>query len=97
LAAAQFRAAIADDSVPGRTNALFLTGVPGAGKTSAVLANRDQFPHDARIVYGGQLADLVHAVPKFEAALAQGLNVEIMAIHVSSEQALANTILRLEG
>ena len=91
LAAAQFRAAIADDSVPERTNALFLTGVPGAGKTTAVLANRDQFPQDARIVYEGQLADPVHALPKFEAALAKGLNIEIVAIHVSSEQALANT------
>jgi len=96
LAAAQFRAAIADDSVPKRTNALFLTGVPGAGKTTAVLANRDQFPQDARIVYEGQLADPVHALPKFEAALAKGLNVEIVVIQVSSEQALANTVLRFE-
>jgi hypothetical protein len=96
LAAAQFRVAVADDSVPDRTNALFLTGVPGAGKTTAVLANKDQFPQDARIVYEGQLADPVHALPKFEAALAKGLNVEIVVIHVSSEQALANTVLRFE-
>ncbi len=96
LAAAQFRAAIADDSIPGRTNALFLTGVPGAGKTTAVLANRDQFPQDARIVYEGQLADPVHALRKFEAGLAKGLNIEIRAIHVSSEQALTNTILPFE-
>jgi hypothetical protein len=96
LAATQFRAAIADDSVRGRTNALFLTGVPGAGKTTAVLANRNQFPPDARIIYEGQLADPLHAIPKFEAALAKGLNIEIMAIHVTSEQALANTILRFE-
>lgn len=96
LAAAQFRAAIADDSVPERSNALFLTGVPGAGKTTAVLANRDQFPQDARIVYEGQLADPVHALPKLEAALAKRLNIEIMAIHVSSEQSLTHTILRFE-
>jgi hypothetical protein len=96
LAAGQFRAAIADDSVPERTNTLFLTGVPGAGKTTAVLANRDQFPQDARILYEGQLSDPVHALPKFEAAIASGLDVEIVAIHVSSEQALANTILRFE-
>lgn len=38
----------------------------------------------------------VYALPKFEAALAEGLNIEIMAIHVSSEQALRNTILRFE-
>jgi hypothetical protein len=96
LAAAQFRAAIADDSVPERTNALFLTGVPGAGKTTAVLANRDQFPQDARILYEGQLSDPVNAIPKFAAALDYGLDVEIIAIHVMSEQALANTILRFE-
>jgi hypothetical protein len=65
-------------------------------KGTSVVANKDQFPQDARIVYEGQLADPVHALPKFEAALAKGLNIEIMAIHVSSEQALANTILRYE-
>jgi hypothetical protein len=96
LAAAQFRAAIADDFVLERTNALFLTGVPGAGKTTAVLNNREQFPQDARVVYERQLSDLVNANPKFEAALGRGLDVEIVAIHVLSEQALANTILRFE-
>jgi len=96
LAAAQFRAAIADNSVPDRTNALFLTGVPGAGKTTAVLANRDQFPQDARIVYEGQLSDPVHVLPKFEGALGNGLNLEIVAIHLPAEQALANTLLRFE-
>jgi len=96
LAAAQLRAAIADDPVPERPNALFLTGVPGAGKTTAVPANRGQFPQDARIIYEGQLADPVYALPRFEAALAEGLNIEIMAIHVLSEQALRNTILRFE-
>lgn len=58
LAAGQFRATIADDSVLERTNALFLTGVPGADKTTAVLANRDQFPQDARILYEGQLSQV---------------------------------------
>ncbi len=96
LAAAQFRIAVADDSVPGRRNALFLTGVPGAGKTTAVVANKDQFPQDARILYEGQLSDPVNAIPKFEMAFDNGLNVEIVAIHVTSEQALAKTILRFE-
>jgi hypothetical protein len=59
--------------------------VPGAGKTTAVLANKHQFPQDARIVYEGQLSEPIHALPKFEAALARGSNIEIMAIHVSSE------------
>ena len=96
LASAQFRASIADDSVPERTNVVFLTGVPGAGKTTAVLANREEFPQDTRLVYEGQLSDPVQAFPKFEAALGRGLDVEILVIHVSAEQALANTILRFE-
>jgi hypothetical protein len=70
--------------------------VPGAGKTTAVLANRDHFPQDARIVYEGQLSDPVGALPKFEAALGMGLDVEIVAIHVLPEKALANTLLRFE-
>jgi hypothetical protein len=53
---APFRAALVDDCIRGRTNALFLTGLPGAGKkTTALPANIDQFPPDARIVYEGQL------------------------------------------
>jgi hypothetical protein len=47
-------------------------------------------------VYEGQLSDPVHALPKFEAAADRGLNVENLVIHISSAQALTNTILRFE-
>jgi hypothetical protein len=96
LASAQFRLTIADDSVSERVNALFLTGVPGAGKTTSVMANRNQLQPDVRIVYEGQLADPAHALPKIEAALVRELIVEILAIHVRSEQSLTNTISRYE-
>jgi hypothetical protein len=96
LAAAQFRVAVADDSATEGTNVLFLTGAPGAGKTTAVLANRDQFPEGARIIYEGQLSEPEHALPKFQAAISRALDIEILVIHVSPEQALANTILRFE-
>lgn len=96
LAAAQYRVAIADDSVPERRRALFLTGVPGSGKTTAMLANRDEFPFDQRIVYEGQLSDPANAVKKLESAIQLGLDTEIVAMHVYPEQALANTILRFE-
>ena len=49
LASAQFREAIQDKSDPSRTEALFITGTPGAGKTSAVLERG--IPEDARVVY----------------------------------------------
>jgi hypothetical protein len=62
LASAQFRLTIADDSDPERINAYFLTGVPGAGKTTSVLANGNEFPPHARIIYEGQLADLRGAI-----------------------------------
>jgi hypothetical protein len=96
LASAQFRLTVSDDSAPERLNALFLTGVPGAGKTTSVMANRNEFPPEARIVYEGQLADATHAIPKIEAALVHGLVVKILAIHVRSEQSLTNTISRYE-
>ena len=96
LASAQFRLTVSDDSAPERVNAIFLTGVPGAGKTTSVLANRNQLEPDVRIVYEGQLSDPAHALPKIEAALNQGLNVEILAIHVRSEQSLTNTVSRYE-
>ena len=43
LASEQFRRAVADMSHPERDTAIFLTGIPGAGKTSAILDN-DQTP-----------------------------------------------------
>ncbi len=95
LASEQFRRAVADTSHPERTRAIFVTGIPGAGKTSAVLDNRQLRP-DVRVVYEGQLASPGPAIEKIQSALDAGLRVDITAIHVQPEVALENTFGRFE-
>jgi hypothetical protein len=95
LASEQFRRAVADANRPERDTAIFLTGIPGAGKTSAVLDNRQLSP-EVRVVYEGQLARPEAAIPKIQAALDAGLKVKIIAIHVQPEQALENTFEHFE-
>ncbi|ODU68768.1 MAG: hypothetical protein ABT11_15085 [Novosphingobium sp. SCN 66-18] len=94
LASAQYREAVQDRSDPRRTEALFITGVPGAGKTSAVLANG--IPQDARVVYEGQLIDR-SSHDKIAAALDAGLNVSISAVLPRIETALENTKHRFDN
>lgn len=95
LANEQFRRAVADASQPERDTVIFLTGIPGAGKTSAVLDN-GRLPDHVRAVYEGQLARPEAALPKVQAALDAGLKVQIVAIHVQPEVALVNTFGRHE-
>jgi hypothetical protein len=93
LAAAQFARVIADGSDPNRIDAVFITGIPGAGKTSAVLSS-GRLPEHARVVYEGQLADPVASIQKIQAALDVGLHVKIIVVHTAPEQALENTFTR---
>lgn len=83
-----------DPSNRGKT-ALFLTGSPGAGKTSAVL-NKTLDGEDIALIYEGQLAQPDTAIPKIKAALDAGLSVEILAVRNSPETALNNTLHRFE-
>jgi hypothetical protein len=94
LASAQFRAAIQDKSDPNRTEALFITGTPGAGKTSAVL--KQGVPSDARVIYEGQLIDK-SGHEKVAAAISVGLNVKIVAVLPLIETALENTKKRFDN
>ena len=95
LASEQFRRAVANTSHPERDTAIFLTGIPGAGKTSAILDN-NQLGQNVRVVYEGQLASPGPAIAKIQAALDAGLKVGIVAIHLQPEVALENTFGRFE-
>ena len=48
LASEQFRRMVQDPADPGRNTVIFLTGVPGAGKTTAVLDN-EELPAGVRL------------------------------------------------
>ncbi|HEX7883612.1 MAG TPA: hypothetical protein VF499_12845, partial [Afipia sp.] len=78
LAAEQYRRVIADDSDPNRNLALFVTGMPGAGKTSTVQATAmaaGGLSEDVRVIFEGQLVNAESSVEKVGQALDAGCRV----------------------
>lgn len=95
LAAQLFEQAVLDHSHPERSRAVFLTGSPGAGKTTTVLRQGELDPNIA-VVYEGQMFRAEQSYPKLDAALAQGLKPEIIAVQPRPETALENTFNRFD-
>ena len=93
LASEQYRRAIGDQSDPWRREARFITGSPGSGKTTLVLANG--VPDDTRVVYEGQLLD-PSSRAKIGAALDMGLNLHVTAVMPRIEEAFDFTLKRFE-
>ncbi len=75
--------------------AVFLTGSPGAGKTSSIQQVMAGNANTA-LIYEGQLIRPESAVDKIQAALDSGLKVKILAVHNTPETVLDNTIRRFE-
>lgn len=82
LASEQFRRIVADASEPERNTAIFLTGVPGAGKTTFI-SERERLAPDVRIVYEGQLSSPASTIPKIQEAIEADLQIEIVVVHPS--------------
>lgn len=95
LAAEQYSRVVSDTSHPERDQAVFLTGVSGAGKTTAIM-NGGPFRNDERVIYEGQLSRSDTAIPKIQEAIDAGLVPTIVAIHTPPEVALDNTLKRFE-
>lgn len=94
LAAEQFRRAIADTRDPSRTDAVFLTGMPGAGKSFAVQQPDGGIPPAARVLYEGQLSNPAQAIEKVGQAVAAGLKPEVIAILPDPIAAFERTMVR---
>lgn len=92
LSAEQFRRQLVRPDEPGRNEAIFLTGIPGAGKTSSVLYAG--FPANAKLVFEGQMVRAESSIPKLNDALLAGLRPVIVAVHARPEDALRNTLQR---
>ena len=95
LSAEHYRRTIADPSHPERNTVIFLTGSPGAGKTSSILSAGELPPH-VKAVFEGQLVNPATTIPKIQQALDAGLRPVIYAVHPRPETALANTFHRFE-
>lgn len=91
LAATQFEEVLKRDE-PGKTKAIFITGIPGAGKTTSV----KNFMTDGKVklIFEGQLANPAPTIPKIEQCLQKKLDVTITVVHMEPEKALANTFKR---
>lgn len=95
LSAEQFRRNLSDTTHQERDTVVFLTGIPGAGKTSSVLAG-GELPTNCRMVFEGQLSNPKTTIEKIQQVLDAGLKPEIVAVHAKPENALANTFKRFE-
>lgn len=95
LSSAQLKSALQDNSKPERDTVVFLTGVPGAGKTSTVLVNGEPDKH-YRAIFEGQLSNAATTIPKIQSVLDAGLKAEILVVHANSENALDNTLKRFD-
>src|SRR5450755_1604536 len=79
---------------PGQEDrAIFLTGIPGAGKTTSVLV-QGKLPDDAKLIFEGQMWRPESTFPKMQQALDAGLEPVLMVVHPAPEYALRNTFNR---
>lgn len=91
LASEQYRRMLEQGPQPGRETVVFVTGIPGAGKSSTVASAVEG---SASVVFEGQLSRPEPAMQKIEHALQKGFKVEIVAVHVAPEVALERTNTR---
>jgi len=96
LAAEQFRRMMEAPPEPGRNTVMFLTGCPGAGKTTAVM-EAGGLPGFCHAIYEGQLSRPETGMEKIQLALDAGHQPVIVAVHPLPEIALSNTLSRFEG
>ena len=92
LSAEMFRRRLADNTFVEQDMAVFLTGIPGSGKTSSVLAGG--ILECYRVIFEGQLSNPQTTREKLQQALDAGLKPLIIVAHTTPENALANTIKR---
>ena len=91
LAATQFEEVLKRDE-PDKTKAIFITGIPGAGKTTSV--KKFMADNQVKLIFEGQLANPAPTIPKIEQCLQKNLDVRIVAVHIEPEKALDNTFKR---
>jgi hypothetical protein len=98
LANAWLRHVLRQSRTPGRDAVVLITGVPGAGKTTAVLAaagaSNGLLPPGVHAVYEGQFVKPQTALAKVQDVLDAGWQPIIVVLHATPERALDNTLRR---
>lgn len=92
LSAEQFRRGLEKGRAEG-TSVWFLTGIPGAGKTSTIVRS-GKIPDDVRLVFEGQLSKPRTSIEKIGMVIEAGLRPVVLVVHPRPENALDNTVQR---
>lgn len=93
LSAELFKRNLSEARGAGRDTVYFLTGSPGAGKTSMVL-KRNLMPDDGNMIFEGQLSNFDTSKEKIQQVLDAGFRPFILVVHAHSQNALENTLQR---
>ena len=93
LSAELFRRNLAQPDTPSRDTVLFVTGTPGAGKTTTVLGV-GEIPPNVRMIFEGQLSNPTTTLEKIQQVLDAGLKPVLFVVHALPEWALDNTLHR---
>jgi hypothetical protein len=91
LSSEQFRRLVEQGPAIGRDKVVFVTGIPGAGKSSSVTRAVQK---GAAVVFEGQLSRPEPGMQKMQQTLDKGFKVAIVAVHVAPEVALERTHYR---
>jgi len=91
LSSEQFRRIVDQGPTSDRDTVVFVTGIPGAGKSSSVVSS---IQNSAAVVFEGQMSRPDPVIQKIDQALQKGFKVEIVAVHVAPEVALERTNAR---
>lgn len=94
LAGHYFFQSLEKKEAPERDTVVFITGIPGAGKTSAISSNKTELLTKYKLVFEGQLANVETSLPKIQAVLDAGLTPLIKVVHANPEIALQHTFNR---
>ena len=93
LANELFHRQVAAKDPQGRRDVLFITGIPGAGKSTSIQNNKINLS-DYKVIYEGQLANFEQAKEKIDWCLQHECEVTVYAFHQSPEVALQHTFTR---
>lgn len=82
----------------GQDTVIFLTGLPGAGKTSSVV-NDGQIDPNIKAIYESQLVNTrdKSILDKFQQAINSRAKIDIIVVHAKPEDALENTFKRFSS
>lgn len=92
LSSEQFNRLVQRGPQAGQDNVIFITGIPGAGKSSTV--QQQGMRPDVAIIFEGQMSRPEPSMAKIEQALNAGFKVGVVAVHTPPEVALQRTNYR---